>query len=200
MRNGDYLIEEGVKIGVTWSEDELSWYQKVHWVMFQMALLIQLGILILYWALLFENDNPMTKYHPANFHVHLLGGIMSLVDVGVSGVIISIYHIYIGMIYGSVYSIFSGIYYAAGGKGINGTDYIYPVLDYSTNPGQAVGLDFIVLLVLLPAMHCSIYAFSLLRRWAVYHFRRHCNKGSRPETQALPGNKDWQTYKSLLHN
>ena len=43
---------------------------------------------------------------------------MSLVDVGISGIIISIYHVYTVMIYGSIYGVFSGVYYLAGGKGI----------------------------------------------------------------------------------
>ena len=155
-------------------------------MMFQLSILLQLGILVLYWSLIFANDNPMTKYHPTNFHVHLLGGIMSLVDVGVSGVIISIYHVYIGMIYGSVYSIFSGIYYVAGGKGINGTDYIYPVLDYSTNPGQAAGLCVVTSLVLMAAMHLFAYFCSLLRRWAVWHLRSSCyREGFEPVKENL---------------
>ena len=173
-RNGQHSIEEQAKSGVICPKDELSWYQKLHWVFFQVATLLQVLIAVLYWSLLAENDNVLNK--PINYHVHLIGGIMSLVDVGISGIIISIYHVYTVMIYGSIYGVFSGVYYLAGGKAINGSNYIYPVLDYSTKPGEAVGLLILTILVIVPAFHLLMYFGSLLRRWAVWHLRKSCCK------------------------
>ena len=156
---------------VSWGDDRIAWYQKVHWVFYTLGATIQIGILLLYWSLLFPLMEPEQIYNAANFNLHMTGGVMAFIDTVANGIHISIYHFYILIAFGSVYSVFTGIYFVANGTDPNGNPYIYPVLDYSTNPGAAAGTAIATTLLLMPLLHVAMYALSCFRRWLSFHLR-----------------------------
>ena len=70
-----------------------------------------------------------------------------------------------------VYCLFTVIYWAAGGTNhIDKGRYIYKVIDYSNNPGLAVGLFIGCLLVGAPLVQLILYGLYRLR---VYIARNH---------------------------
>ena len=154
---------------VTWSEDRVAWYQKVQWVLFVMGVPVQICIMVLYWTLLSSQDPH--RESPENYHLHLLGGLVGLLDIFVSGIVLSIYHLYWGILYGCTYSVFTGIYYAANGTNIGGDRYIYPILDYGRNPGISAGIVLATSFVVVPLIYLFAYAISAGRRWLAHRYR-----------------------------
>ena len=156
-------------IVVTWSEDRVAWYQKIHWVLFVMAIPLQICIMVLYWTLLSSLDP--NRESADNYNLHLLGGLVGLVDIFASGIVLSIYHLYWGVVYACVYSAFTGIYYAADGTNINGRPYIYPILDYGRNPGTSAGIVLATSLVVMPLIYVLVYAIIAGRRWLAHRYQ-----------------------------
>lgn len=154
---------------VTWSEDRVAWYQKVHWVLFILGVPVQICVMLLYWTLLSGMD--ANRESAENYNLHLLGGLIGLIDVFVSGVILSLYHLYLVIGYGCVYTVFTGIYYAANGTNPRGDRYIYPILDYGNNPGTSAAVGIATSLVVVPLIYLLTYGISVVRRWLAHWFQ-----------------------------
>ena len=177
---------------VTWAEDCVAWYQKVHWVLFAIAIPVQICIMVLYWTLLSSMDP--NRESAENYNLHLLGGLVGLVDIWVSGIVLSIYHLYWGMVYGCVYTVFSGIYYAANGTNIRGDPYIYPILDYGNMPGLSVGIVLATSFIIVPLIYLLMYALGAGRRWLAHwyqlwlyrRFHSYVRKDSHVELHPVP--------------
>ena len=157
---------------VTWSEDRVAWYQKVHWVVYTAVIPLQFAVVILYWTIIL----PFTSniYNALNFHVHLLNGVFAAVDLLTSGILVSIYHMYGIIFIGVMYVLFSGIYDAFGGTNVREDPYIYNVLDYTGAPGLAVGLAIATVFVFVPILYLIIYALAAARRWLSQKCRASC--------------------------
>ena len=154
---------------VTWSEDRVAWYQKVHWVLFIIGVPVQICIMLLYWTLLSHLDP--NRDSAENYNVHMLGGLVGLVDVFVSGIILSVYHLYLVVAYGCAYTVFTGIYFAANGTDPRGNPYIYPILDYGNNPGTSSAIALATPLVIVPLIYLLVYGISLVRRWLAHWYQ-----------------------------
>ena len=147
--------------------NQLKWYHMIQWVLFNVANQAAVCVVLLYWSLLFRGGE-IGLY---DGHYHLGNGLISIVDVIVSGLPVRVLHFYMIQVYAIIYTLFTGIYYVAGETGNNGTAYnnniIYPVLNYNTNPGSAAGLC-IGVIILLPLLHFAFYALYVGRYWLVY--------------------------------
>ena len=152
------------------SLDSTSWYHKTHWVLFTVSSEVAIGITLLYFGLLHD---PESEIDDINAVTHLLNGLLSIIDVWVTGVPIRIYHFYFGIIYGSIYSVFTGIHHAALVIP-NTTDPIYSPLDYESYPGVATFYSIFVPLVFLPLVHLFLYGNYLLREAFVFAVRKKC--------------------------
>ena len=162
---------------VSWGNDRISWYQKVQWIFYQLGATLQIGILILYWSLLFPFETPAQVYNAQNFNTHMTGGVMAFIDIIANGIPISIYHnMYIPFAFGAVYSLFTGLYYAAGGTDPYGDPCIYPLLNFEEAPGTSAGLKIVVTCLMLPLLHAYMYTLSCFRRWLSYHLRLCCSQ------------------------
>ena len=120
---------------------------------------------LLYWPLLYNPDFPISG---VNFNTHGSQGIISVIELLITGVPIRFYHFYFTQIFGSVYVVFTGIYHAAGGTNVSDNPYIYSILDYGERPGSATGLVLGVILVFLPIIHFLFYLIYVTRYWALY--------------------------------
>lgn len=73
-------------------------------------------------------------------------------------------HVIYVVIFAAVYSIFTGIYFAGSDGGI-----VYNVLDYEQNVALAVGLIFLTVFIIIPAVHFIIfYPLSKLKEVVLY--------------------------------
>ena len=160
LLNRDYLnITESDGYWNT-SNNTLSWYQMIHWVLYTIGNEFAFCIMVMYWTLIYRGGT----IDGVNANTHLFNGILSLVDMWVSGLPFNLLHFVYIMALSVVYSTFSGIYYIGGG-GI-----IYPgVLDYDRSPGAAVGLNLGLTFVLLPVVHSLLYLMYLGKQWVIYH-------------------------------
>ncbi len=82
-----------------------------------------------------------------------------LIDFTVCGMPVRLHHAWVSYIYGIIYILFTIIYWRLGGTGGNGKPYIYPILDYSGNPGLAAGtiLGLGVAIFLIHAFWTGLY-------------------------------------------
>lgn len=130
----------------------------VHWVLYSIGNELSLCIMILYWSFIYRGGTV----DGVNANTHLLNGILSLVDMWISGLPVYLLHVLYILVFSSVYSIFSGLYFIATG-GI-----IYKVLDYGSNAGAAVGLYLALTFLLLPVVHFLVYLMYLGKQWTIY--------------------------------
>ena len=145
--------------------NRISWYHMIQWALFMIGTELAVVFTILYWPLLYDPDIPISG---VNFNTHGTQGIISVIELLITGVPIRFYHFYFTQIFASVYAVFTGIYFAAGGTNIRNKPYIYSILDYGNNPGSATGLVLGVILVFLPIVHFLFYLIYVARYWALY--------------------------------
>ena len=141
------------------TNNRLSWYQMLQWVLFTIGNEGAFVVLVLYWSLIFHNE----KIDGVNANTHLLNGILSIVDVWVTGLPVNLVHFIYLTIFSTIYSMFAGVYYIAS------ENIIYAPLNYKDNAGGAVGLCLLVSFLVLPLLHSAVYVIYLCRQWLVRH-------------------------------
>ena len=157
--------------------DHITWYQKIHWLLFNVGTEMAFIVVVLYWSILYRGG----EIDGVNANEHLTNGIIGLVDVWVSGTPIQILHFIYIQAFGVMYSVFSGVYFVANGTDILGNPYIYNVLDYGNNTALAVGLDVGIVVLVLPAVHLFWYLQYAIRFWLVRLINRKCHKHRRAQ-------------------
>ena len=145
--------------------NRISWYHMIQWALFLIGTEVAVFLTILYWPLLYRPDIPISG---VNFNTHGTQGIISVIELLITGVPIRFYHFYFTQTFGAVYVIFSAIYFAAGGTNVRGRPYIYSVLDYGSDPGSSTGLVLGVVLAFLPVIHFLFYLIYVARYWILY--------------------------------
>jgi len=115
-------------------------------------------ITLLYWTLLGQDDE--VTYH--NLYVHAFQSVYTVVDQCVTDRPWEPGHWWIAPLLPLAYIIFNVIYWAAGGTNEHGEDFVYPVLDWSKDPGQATGLVFGAFLLII-GIHYLMALLTLVR-------------------------------------
>ncbi len=141
------------------SHNQLSWYQMLHWLLFTIGNEGAFLILVLYWSLIFHGET----ISGVNANTHLINGILSVLDLWVTGLPVNLLHFVYLMIFATIYTTFAGVYYISSGE------IIYAPLNYTANAGAAVGLCLSVTFFLLPFLHSVFYVMYLCRQWLVRH-------------------------------
>jgi hypothetical protein len=159
-RANDYLIEKP-KGCCGYENNSISWYQMIHWLLFTLATDLAVGVMILYWSLLYDSSVPITG---TNANTHLINGLVALIEIWASGVPVNLVHVLYTMVFGVIYSIFTGVYFVISDNLIYET-----VLDYNNGIGLAVGAIFGVVFVLMPLVHILFYLQNLAKFW-ILHF------------------------------
>ncbi len=140
-----------------YGDNKLTWYQMIHWFFFNIGNMQAFGILILYWGILYRGG-PVS---PSSFHTHLINGLVSIVDLWVSGLPVNIFHFVWIMIYAVLYSIFTGIYFVISGRSV------YTVLDYENDLVSAIGLVVGLILAFLPLVHIVVFYLQYVIRYLI---------------------------------
>ena len=142
--------------------DETTLCDKLSWLLFIIGAEPAVLVTLLYWILLRGGDLSSG----GNLNTHLINGIVAILDLWIIGIPIHIFHVFYTFLFASTYAAFTGVYFAANGTGLEpGENYIYPVLDYESNPGLAAGLILATAFVALPAIHGLFIVQYLLRNW-----------------------------------
>jgi hypothetical protein len=98
-----------------------------------------------------------------NVHVHLLNGLILLLDQAIHAIPMRLLHVYQPVGYGALYAAFTGVYFAANGTDPTGQVAIYAFLDYGSNTNIAIGADFGVVFVVLPTVWVLLWLLHKLR-------------------------------------
>lgn len=147
-------------------------HHKTLWVLYSIAANIGILITVLYWSLLAGNTNYAGAELALDISTHVLNTLFVVVDLMLSSMPIRVLHMIYPMLFSFVYMIFSVIFWAAEGTNpINHKRYIYAVLDYSKNPGFAVGLCIGLIFVAVPLVQLLIYGLYRLRVFAAKKFK-----------------------------
>ena len=155
----------------------LRWYQMLHWLTFTIGNEPALVTTLLYWALVYRGEHVSA----VSINVHLVNGLVAILDVWVSGIPINLLHIVYLMLYGISYVLFTGIYYVAS------ESVIYEaILDYGEGVGVAVAVVLCSIGLLLPLVHVVCFYLPYLGRcWVVQCWlQRRCVED---QQQAVPG-------------
>lgn len=155
---------ETKKCGSCSSGDRTTCYDKLTWLLFLIGTESAFLTVLLFWTLIGNNADGELSVS-VNVHVHILNGVVALLEVWVTGIPIHLLHFIYMLLFAGTYGIFTGVYYGVNGTGYNNERYIYPILDYGSQPGIAVGTFLITALVVCPLVHVVFYVQYRLRHW-----------------------------------
>jgi hypothetical protein len=166
-----------------YSQDNIAWYMKICWILYIIGATIEIMNVAGFWVVVYRpcsSDNvitaatnnttatttsgelmePCETIEVISLHVHLILGILILVDIFLSRVPWQFLHLFYSLSYMVIFIVFTGIYYAAGGTDQYGNPYIYSAFDYGENPATAAG--FCVILLVVPV---GLYICLFLLAW-----------------------------------
>ena len=144
------------------------WALKFQWLLWNIAAPATTVVVLLYWSILW----PHTKHDPSenthspsimNIHVHLLNGLILLLDQAIHAIPMRLLHVYQPVGYGALYAAFTGVYFAANGTDPTGQVAIYAFLDYRTNKSTAIGTDFGVVCIVIPVVWLFLWGLHKVR-------------------------------------
>lgn len=162
------------RCGCSSTEDQTTVCDKLTWFMFLIGTESTFLTVLLFWILIGDNTEIGISV-TVNIHLHVLNGAVALLEVWITGLPIHLLHFIYILLFGSTYAVFTGVHYSVNGTGYDDERYIYPVLDYGSNLGSAIGTILICVLVVCPLVHLFFYLQYLLRHWLTTHLQRHVN-------------------------
>ncbi|KAF4521805.1 hypothetical protein B566_EDAN011390 [Ephemera danica] len=98
-----------------------------------------------------------------NITNHVLNSVITIVDLFIAAHPIRLLHIIHPILVSLTYIAFSGVYYVAGGTNRDNSIAIYPILNWSDNPGRTLVLACALTMFLVP-VHLVIWSLYLIRR------------------------------------
>ena len=144
---------------LTYSEDNISYVEKITWLFYTVSLTMTFMVTAGYYTAAGTNYDDFDVFA---LHIHGINLLIMCTDFILSQIPIHFLHFYFPTLFVAVYLIFTGIYYAAGGTGAQGRSYIYPLLDYENDLSKAILLA-VVLVILTAIVHCIFSALAILR-------------------------------------
>ena len=189
------------------TSDNTRWHQKILWVLYSTTTTVSILMCISYWIFQysFNYDKDIGFYSIAS---HVLVGSISLMDMCVTGIPLRLLHVIYPIGFGLAYVFFTAAYYAAGGAGVDGSGYIYSVLNYKEKPSEATLIIFGVLVigVIFHSILCGLYlarelVICLIRRYCFCCFPCQCHNSlaSVGEVTELRGDDNSSKTKYYIH-
>ena len=145
------------------SHDKTTVCDKLSWLLFTISSELAVAVTILYWSLQSTGDT-FPSDPGANVHVHLVNGCVAVLDVWIAGFPIHIFHFLYTFLFMSSYAVFNQVQYATNNT-ITLKEKSYPIFDYGSKHGLAVGVVFGISFGLLPLVHAIFIFQYLCRNW-----------------------------------
>ena len=138
--------------------ENMSWYHKGLWVIFNIAANVAIVITLLYWTLIFGG-----KINGLDISTHLINSVLILIDLMLSAAPVRILHVVYPWILGFLYAMLTVIFWAV--KGTNALDepYIYSDIDYNNTPAVSSGIIVGSVLVGQPLVQAILFGLYKLR-------------------------------------
>ena len=166
-----------------YSQDNITWYMKICWLLYIIGATIEITNVAGFWVVVYRpcsSDTATNMTATSNMttaasstescevldvislHVHLILGIVILIDVFLSRLPWQFLHLLYSTSYMVFFVVFSGIYFAAGGTDQFGNPYIYSAFDYGENPRTAAG--YCIMLLIVPiVLYICLFLLAWLR-------------------------------------
>lgn len=156
--------------------NSLSWYQKIQWFLFTVGAEMSLASTFIYWALVHRANEGFSKPNYANTIViiHLVNALVAIFDVWLTNIPIRILHGAYMIFFSGSYQLFTGVYYAVNGTDIMNNNRVSPILNYNSEPGIAIIMDYVIPLVIVPAVHMFFFLQYVLRSSLLYIIHSRC--------------------------
>lgn len=148
--------------------------ERLHWLLFTLGNEAAVSITILFWVFFHNTESQELLFNPISLHIHLVNGFVALIDVWLTSIPICLAHAAYIMLFGAAYIVFTGVYYALNGTDPGGHSYIYPMLNYESNPAFAAGLAIGCVLGYLMLIHLLFFTLYLVRTWTSNWIQRRC--------------------------
>ncbi|XP_071479448.1 protein rolling stone-like [Diadema antillarum] len=126
----------------------------VQWLLYNVVQTWTMLVLVVFWGALF---NPAYVDWLFDLTCHLFPGVFSLIELGLVATPCRVAQVVYPATYGIIYLTFTLIYWATGHPPI------YPILDYSGNPGVAAGS--------IAGMAAFIFIYHMLIVWGLTKLR-----------------------------
>ena len=138
--------------------ENMSWYHKGLWVIFNIASNTAILITLLYWTLIFGG-----KTSGLDITTHLINSVLIVVDVMLSTIPVRILHVVYPWMLGFSYALLTVIFWAAKGSNARNQPYIYSYIDYNKTPAMSSGIIVGFLLVGQPLIQAIVFGLYKLR-------------------------------------
>ncbi|XP_021364865.1 protein rolling stone-like isoform X2 [Mizuhopecten yessoensis] len=149
------------KSGTT--EEEMPWYMKVNWVIFNLMNTSAILLTLTYWILLAKS------LAATSINKHGINALYVILCVSLTAKPIKFQHFYQPAIYNLVYIIFNSVYTLISG------DAVYAFLDWGERPVPALVLSLMYVFVCCPVIHLLLYGLYRLR----LRIARSCTRASK---------------------
>ena len=154
-----FYPQSATTLQVTYKQDNIPWYVKICWLLYIMGAAAAIVVVVGFWSVIYDpNCEPLMSPNSTvscitidvySVHVHLINGILVILDLYLSRIPIQLLHIFYPAMFTLWWVIFSVVFFAAGGTNpFDGGPYIYEVLDYGNSPALSGG--FAILIVISP--------------------------------------------------
>ncbi len=137
---------------------------KIQWSLFLIGGEYAVAISILYWILFYDPDSEQNLYSLDSLNLHMINGIVAFMDLCLSGIPVRLYHVVYPIAFGFIYVLFTAVYYELGGRDPDGNQFIYPFLDYDSNPMAAVGLAVVCAVIFVGSIHLIFFLLYGVRQ------------------------------------
>lgn len=152
--------------------DRITLCDKLTWLLFLVGTESALLTVLLYWAFS-GKDAEKDISVSVNIHTHILNGVVALLEVWVTGIPIHLLQFIYTLLFVGTYGVFTGVHYGVNSTDFGSEEYIYPILDYGSEPYVAAAAVIIGVLVVCPLLHLFLYLQCLLRQWLTTYLQRH---------------------------
>ena len=109
-RHSFELILDTKPVGCCWcgvKTDQTLWHQKILWILNSIAVVLAIGVSVLYWALLYDPDTVDELNYEIdgglNLMTHGINGLAALIDIFISGIPYRLLHFIYPVAFTSTY-------------------------------------------------------------------------------------------------
>lgn len=156
---------------------------KIQWSLFLVGGEYAVVITTLYWVFYSGANSEQNLYSLDSLNLHTVNGISAIVDLWLSGMPVRVYHAVYSIAFGCVYVLFTGLYYVTGGRDPEGNHFIYPFLDYGSNPRAAIALAVSCTLLFVGSVHFVFFLHYVVRKFITGKFHlSHYNQDHKSST------------------
>ncbi|XP_013393890.1 protein rolling stone [Lingula anatina] len=142
----------------------MTWYLKMAWVIYNISSNAAIVVTALFWGLIFPAYLATgTELHYIDVGTHGGNTLYVLIDIFITATPVRIYHFLHPFLFGATFLVFSAIYDVTNGTNALDKEYIYSVLDWTSNAGSAAMYAVLVALVAIPLVQCVLYGLYRLR-------------------------------------